>query len=167
LTGFLCALIPGLCSGTTIKDVKIGLHVLDFIATPIETQASFGIIFDAHNRESSENAKLINNFLTREAARNQAVPRPLLVDIRQLDAIPPLRAAIIADKMKPYFETLSAFGRRTATVTMSSDLDCVRANKCTIGISSAPKVEIIVSTQQVQASAIQFSDAFRMMVTFY
>ena len=52
-------------------------------------------------------------------------------------------------------------------LVLSSALDCVRAGNCTVGIASTPRVEVIVSTQQAQASGIQFSEAFRMMVTEY
>ena len=92
---------------------------------------------------------------------------PFLLDIRDLDESADLRAVIVADRMKSNYDLLADYGRRRHTLVISSDLDCVRAGKCTVGIASAPRVEVIVSTQQAQASDIQFSEAFRMMVTEY
>jgi hypothetical protein len=90
-----------------------------------------------------------------------------LIDIRDLEDADGLRVLIVADRMKPYYDILADFGRHTHTLVLSSDLDCARRGKCTVGIASDPRVEVIVNSEQARASGIQFSEAFRMMVTEY
>jgi len=152
---------------TTLKDVKIGIHVIDFVTNAPSGRTGIGIIYDPRVKESAEDAQLILESLSSPAIHLAADLKPALIDIRDLDEARSLRAVVVADRMKPYYDTLAEFGRRTRTLVMSSDLDCARAAQCTVGIASNPRVEVIVSSQQAQASGIQFSEAFRMMVTEY
>ncbi len=162
-----CLLVPVWGGATTLKDVKIGIHVIDFVTNAPSGRSGIGIVYDARVKESLEDAQLILESLSSPSLHLAAGLKPALVDVRDLDEASSLRAAIVADRMKPHYDTLAEFGRRTRTLVLSSDLDCVRAGKCTVGIASNPRVEVIVSSQQAQASGIQFSEAFRMMVTEY
>lgn len=162
-----CLLVPVLGGATTLKDVKIGIHVIDFVTNAPSGRTGIGIIYDPRVKESAEDAQLILESLSSPAIHLAADLKPALIDIRDLDEARSLRAVVVADRMKPYYDTLAEFGRRTRTLVMSSDLDCARAAQCTVGIASNPRVEVIVSSQQAQASGIQFSEAFRMMVTEY
>jgi len=152
---------------TSLKDIKIGVHVIDFVVNPPAGKTAIGVIFDSKVKESADDAQVILDALTASLPRGANTPTPLLVDIRDLDDAQNLRAVVVADHMKPYYDKVSAFGHRTGALILSTDLDCVRANKCTVGIASAPRVEVVVSSKQAQASGIQFSEAFRMMVTEY
>jgi hypothetical protein len=152
---------------TTLKDVKIGIHVIDFVTNAPSGRAGIGIVYDPRIKESVEDAQLILESLSSSTLRLAADLKPTLIDIRDLDEARSLRAIIVADRMKPYYDTLAEYGRHTRTLLLSSDLDCARAGKCTVGIASTPRVEVLVSSQQAQASGIQFSEAFRMMVTEY
>ena len=162
-----CLLVPVWGGATTLKDVKIGIHVIDFVTNAPSGRAGIAIAYDPRVKESLEDAQLILESLSSPSLHLAAGLKPALVDIRDLEEASSLRAVIVADRMKPYYDTLAEFGRRTRTLVLSSDLDCARAGKCTVGIASNPRVEVIVSSQQAQASGIQFSEAFRMMVTEY
>jgi hypothetical protein len=162
-----CLLVPVWGGATTLKDVKIGIHVIDFVTNAPAGRTGIGIVYDPRVKESSEDAQLILESITASSPHLPPNLKPVLIDIRDIDESSNLRAVIVADRMKPYYDSLGEFGRRTRTLVLSSDLDCARAGKCTVGIASAPRVEVIVSSQQAQASGIQFSEAFRMMVTEY
>lgn len=47
---------------------------------------------------------------------------------------------------------------------LSADLDQVRAGHCTIGLQSAPRVEILLNTKLAAASDMAFASVFRMMI---
>lgn len=47
---------------------------------------------------------------------------------------------------------------------LSTDLDQVRAGHCTIGLQSAPRVEIILNTGLAADSDMAFASVFRMMI---
>ena len=152
---------------TTLKDVKIGIHVVDFVTNTPAGRAGIGVVYDPRVKESNEDALSILESLN--SLHLAPGLRPSLIDVRDLDdtAAANFRVVVVADRMKPHYDALAEFGRRTRTLVLSSDLDCARAGKCTVSIASAPRVEVIVSSQQAQASGIQFSEAFRMMVTEY
>ena len=46
---------------------------------------------------------------------------------------------------------------------MTSDLDCVKANRCILGIVSRPNVEIYLSKSAAEAAKVGFSQAFIMI----
>lgn len=162
-----CLLVPVWGGATTLKDVKIGIHVIDFVTNAPSGRAGIGIVYDPRAKESLEDAQLILESLSSSSLHLAAGFKAVMIDIRDIEEASSLRAVIVADRMKPYYDTLADYGRRTRTLVLSSDLDCARAGKCTVGIASNPRVEVIVSSQQAQASGIQFSEAFRMMVTEY
>ena len=162
-----CLLVPVWGGATTLKDVKIGIHVIEFVTNAPSGRSGIGIVYDPRVKESSEDAQLILESLSSSSINSAQTLKPVLIDIRDLEASTNLRAVMVADRMKPHYDTLAEYGRRTRTLVLSSDLDCARAGKCTVGIASNPRVEVIVSSQQAQASGIQFSEAFRMMVTEY
>lgn len=162
-----CLLSPLAGQAATLKDIKIGIHVIDFVSNPPAGRNVIGVVYDGRVKESADDAQSILDFLVSSLPRNATSAKPQLVDIKDLDEAQGLRAVFVADHMRPLYDKISSFGRRTGTLLLSADLDCVRAAKCTVGIASNPRVEVVVSTQQAQASAIQFSEAFRMMVTEY
>ena len=167
LSALACLLGPTVAGATAPKDLKIGIHVIDFITNAPPGRVGLGVVYDSRSRESQEDAQAILASLASVELHVPAGLKPVLVDIRDLDETSDLRAVIVADHMKADYDELADYGRRRHTLVLSSDLDCVRAGKCTVGIASVPRVEVIVSTQQAQASGIQFSEAFRMMVTEY
>lgn len=162
-----CLLVPVWGGATTLKDVKIGIHVIDFVTNAPAGRTGIGIVYDPRVRESLEDAQLIRDSLSSPSLHLASDLKPMLIDIHELDEAPNLRVVIVADHMKPHYDALAEFGRRNRVLVLSSDLDCARAGKCTVSIASSPRVEVIVSSQQAQASGIQFSEAFRMMVTEY
>lgn len=162
-----CLLGPFMAGATSPKELKIGIHVIDFMASPPAGRTGFGIVYDSRLHDSLEDAQAALASLSMPGLTLPDGLKPVLVDIKDLDQAANLRVVVVADHMKASYDQLADYGRRTHTLILSSDLDCVRAGKCTVGIASTPRVEVIVSTQQAQASAIQFSEAFRMMVTEY
>jgi hypothetical protein len=162
-----CLLGPIAAGATSPKDLKIGIHVIDFVTNAPSGRTGFGIIYDSRSRESLEDAQAIMDSLSAPALKLPDGLKPVLIDIKDLDQAGNLRVLVVADHMKAYYDQLADYGRRTHTLALSSDLDCVRSGRCTVGIVSGPRVEVIVSTRQAQASGIQFSEAFRMMVTEY
>jgi hypothetical protein len=49
-------------------------------------------------------------------------------------------------------------------VTVSTDMNCVRAGHCVVGVVSSPRVEIVVSRAAAAAADISIAQAFRVMV---
>lgn len=167
LSVLACLISPMFGEAATLKDIKIAIHVIDFVSNPPAGRNIVGVVYDPHFHESAEDGQSILESLTQALPHDPSSPKPQLIDIKDLDEAPGVRALIVTDHMKNFYEKLSIYGRHSGTLILSTDLDCVRGAKCTVGIASNPRVEVIVSTQQAKESNILFSEAFRMMVTEY
>jgi hypothetical protein len=158
-------LLPGTGNATTLNELKVGVRVVDFMASPPRGKTSFALIYDSQIKASSEDAQSILNWLNSHVALGKADLVPVLVDIRQLDEGPNFRIGFIAAGMETHYGRIFDYARRNRMLTISADLTCVRAGKCTVGIAGAPRVEVIISQQAALSCGIEFTEAFRMMVT--
>jgi hypothetical protein len=43
-------------------------------------------------------------------------------------------------------------------------MGCVRSGRCVVGVSTSPRVEIVVSRAAAKAAGVSFSQAFRVMI---
>ncbi len=162
-----CLTVSAPCDATSLKDVKVGVRVFDFVTNLPRGKTNLGIIYDPQRRDSADDAQSILNWFASGAVDNRMGLVPELVDVRRLSEVPGLRAAILADGNEPYFDVIFDYARKNGTLTISSDLACVRDGKCSVGVSSQPRVEVIVSQKASVSCGIQYSEAFRMMVTEY
>ncbi|MBB5696534.1 hypothetical protein [Muricoccus pecuniae] len=55
--------------------------------------------------------------------------------------------------------------RRLRVPTVSASMDCVQAAHCTVGFSSEPTVQIVISRNAAARDGVEFTQAFRMLVT--
>lgn len=165
LTLSLAIPLPGWAASG--KDVKIALHIIDYILNLPADRTHLGIVYDPLNRDSVDDAQSILGAMQSATGLTQNGNEPLLVEIKTLEQQNRLRGIFVANGMRPYYDRIAAFGRTSRTLILSADLDCVRAGKCTVAVASNPRVEILLNARQAADSAIQFTEAFRMMVKEY
>jgi hypothetical protein len=162
-----CLLGPSACFATTLKDVQIGVRVVDFLVDPPSPKSSLVIIFDSGSKESQEDARNIMTWLSAESGGAKTSLLPVLLDVHKLDNALAVRVGFVAAGTEDSYAAILEYARKNGAVTISSDLSCVRSGKCTVGVTSAPRVEVIVNRQVSLASGVHFTEAFRMMVTEY
>lgn len=150
---------------TTLNEVKVATRVVDFVATPPRGQTSLAVFYDGQNRISADDAKAILGWLTSGAAAARVEFVPTLVDLRHTREIRPFSVAVVADGTDAFFDRIFSYAQRNHTLTLSSDMGCVRADRCAVGVTGTPRVEVVISHQAADACGIVFSEAFRMMVT--
>jgi hypothetical protein len=152
---------------TTLKDVQIGVRVVDFLITPLAPKSPLAIIFDSRNKESQEDAHNIMTWLSEETLGSKTVLLPVLVDVHKLDELHDVRVGYVAAATEVGYPTILEFAKKNSAVIISAELSCVRSGSCTIGVSSDPRIEVIVNRRVSQVSGVNFTEAFRMMVTEY
>lgn len=74
------------------------------------------------------------------------------------------RVVIVPEGQAASHARIAEMARAMGALTISTDLDCVRANHCVVGVASSPRVEIIVSRSAARASGVSFAQAFRVMI---
>jgi hypothetical protein len=159
------ALSPRMCTATTLKEIKVGIRVLDFVNGPPPAEHVLGIIYNPQNRQSVEDAQSIQGWISSGLTPSKVQWTPVLMDVRRLAEAQPVPAAILASGTSGDFEDLVFhYARRQRVLTITSDMDCVVAGKCVVGVAAEPRVEVVVSRSAAAACGVVFSDAFRMMV---
>lgn len=88
----------------------------------------------------------------------------VLVPTNDLNKLAGSRVALLTGGLSKYYEDINKIATSNSILTMSTDLACVRAGKCIIGIISKPMVEIYYSKSAAEAAKISFSQVFSLLV---
>ncbi len=166
LTVFALSLIVSMPSlaATDKADLLVSMKILPLLAKKITGPTSFAIIYNPADTGSSEEAKgikaiLEGNFETPGNIKLISV----LVPVNNLGLIADSRMAILTSGLKDYYEEISKISIGKNILTMSTDLACVRAGKCVIGIVSKPMVDIYYSKAAADTANIVFSQIFTLL----
>jgi hypothetical protein len=73
------------------------------------------------------------------------------------------RVIIVPEGQTTSHPAIAAAAVRLRAVTLSTDMACVRAGYCVIGVTAQPRVEIVVSRRAARAAHVSFAQAFRVM----
>jgi cytolysin (calcineurin-like family phosphatase) len=165
---FLSCLAPsGRSTATTLNELQIGVRVFDFMTSPPRAQSPLAVIYDAQNTVSADDARAIVAWLQGGVTSAKAEFRASLVDARRLDEFAGYRFAIVANGSAAYFNIIYDYAKKNQTLTVSADLSCMRSGKCAVGVTSVPRVDVIVNRSVASSCSVEFSEAFRMMVKEY
>ncbi len=163
----VCLAFPGQGQATTLNELRVGVRVLDFLTVPMRGRVPIAIFYDGGVKASVEDAQTIQGWLNSGVSSAKAELVPTLVDTRQLGAVFPFQVAFVAGGTAAYFDQIFNLALKSQAVVISADLACVESGKCTVGVSSTPRVEVIVNRAVATACSVEFSEAFRMMVREY
>jgi len=144
-------------------DITVGLKTLPLLANKIASPAPVGIVFDPANGASKADADAI------KAAIDGGLEGPggvkltgQMVAVSDLGKLSGAKIVILAAGVgKGSFDAIATAS--SGALTLSTDLDCVKSNKCVLGIVSKPAVEIYFSKAAADAAHIGFAAAFAML----
>lgn len=162
-----CLIYPSTCFATTLKDVQIDVRIVGFLGDPPPPRSPLAVIFDSRSKDSQEDARNIMTWLSAGADGAKTSLLPVMVDVHHLDEVQGAQVGFVASATESGYAAILEFARRNGVVTISSELSCVRAGICTVGVASGPRVEVIVNRHVSEISGVKFTEAFRMMVTEY
>jgi len=160
-----CLTWSGTANATSLKDVQIAVRVVDFLIAPPPARSVLAILYDPRVKDSLDDAHAIELWLKDEAVSSKTSLVPQLVDVHNLEEIEGFRIGFLAAGTEASYGAVHDYARKHRVLTISSDITCAKSGKCTIGISSRSRVEVIVNRQVSQDCGIAFTEAFRMMVT--
>lgn len=160
-----CILVGAAANAATVKDVNVAIRVLDFVTPPIAKRNTLGILFDGQNMGSITDAQALAEWA---GSGNGKQPwQVTLVDVRSLNEEASPGAVLLAAGLEPFYDQIYVWGKKSRVVIISFELGCVRAARCTVGVATQPRIEVILNQQVASAFGIEFSQGFRMMVTEY
>jgi len=146
-------------------DVLVGIKTLSMLNRELPSPLVMGIVYDPSNPESKANAEAIKALMDKgvKTSEGQAVSGELL-PLSKINDLANVSFAFIASGVQNHFDDIAQISAAHNILTMTSDLDCVRANKCVLGIASKNVVEIYLSRTASETAKIDFDSAFIMLV---
>lgn len=167
LLGLLLLLAtPVLAFAETDKsDLSVGMKTLPLLTDKITGNASLAIIYDPSNPASQREAGNVKAILDSGfEAPGDLKLRGVLVPVGDLGKLSGSRVAILTGGLRGYYDAISRAASSRSILTMSTDMACVQAGKCVLGIASKPHVEIYYSKEAADNAKISFGQVFTLLV---
>lgn len=145
-------------------DLSVGLKTLPMLTNKLSGSAVAAVVYDPANADSKAEADVIKGLIDANPDAPGGVKlTSLLVGVADLAKLSGAKLAFVTKGLSSKFDAVSAAAASAGVLTISTDIDCVKGNKCVLGISSKPTVEIFFSKAAADAGKIGFSQAFTML----
>jgi len=146
-------------------DLSVGMKTLPLLTNKIQGSATVAIVFDPSEPASKEEALGIKGILEGEfTAPGDLKLSGLLVPVNELGKMAGSKIAVLTSGLNAHYDAIGSAAATGDVLTMSTDLGCVEANKCVLGIVSKPHVQIYFSQSAADSLHLGFSSAFLMLV---
>ena len=97
-------------------------------------------------------------------AMGDAAGFPVPLPLDQLNRITDFRFVLVTSGLEHQQQAIFERTRGSGTVTISTDLACVEAGWCVIGVNAEPRVQVLVNGKAAVAAGVQFDATFLMMI---
>ena len=149
----------------SVKNIQVAMHTLGFLTPPPSGPVDLAVLFDPAEPESVADLKTISEALER-TPRAGAVPvRAVPLAVAELNRLAAFHFVLLTGGLRAYFPAVAEMARGRGVLTISTDLSCVRADQCVMGVAVEPRVQVLVSRRACEAAAVNFATSFRMMIT--
>ncbi|MBJ6123523.1 hypothetical protein [Sphingomonas mollis] len=145
-------------------NTPIAARVLTFLLPAPKGPMQAAIIFNPDNAASIADALAIEHAIGSGMPVGNTVIRTRRIATTTLDGLRGYRAAFVTAGLRKEQEAIAAAAIRNSVVTITSDLACVQAGRCVVGIGSGPHTQITVSRAASRAVGARFGSAFLMLV---
>lgn len=155
----LTALWPGVATADPAKNIEVAGRVLTFLENGPTGRTLIGIVFDPASPGSvaEKNAIMAAIGGGHSAGAVTFVGRPV-------EAGGDGGAKVLFVTRGVDYAAVGADARAKRIITIGSDIACVRAGNCVVGITTDPTVQIVVNHKAAAAVGASFRAAFRMMI---
>jgi hypothetical protein len=150
---------------TSTKAVLVAVRTLGFVLNPPTGAVDLAVVYDPSQPASLADLKTVTTTLTNGTAVGAAVVRPVPVPVAELSRIKSFHFVLLVGGLQPWFSTVADLVHGQGILTISTDLGCVRAGQCVMGVAVEPRVQVLVNRVAAQAAAVDFAVSFRMMIT--
>lgn len=161
---FFCLSSPSYA--TDPLDISTGLKTLLLMNEKSSGTVPVAIVYDAGSPESKADAESMKTDIDNGVGVLSGLTlNAYVVSTADIAKISGAKIAFLAkDINSSHFGSIYDIASRNEVLTISTDINCVKANKCILSIVSKPHVEIYYSPAAAEASHISFAPAFTMLV---
>lgn len=157
---------PSVTLATDATDIATGLSTLPLMTGRAYGTVPIAVIYDPANEESKADAQNIMKSLE----QGIGVPRGLsidanLVSITEISQLQGTKVAFLAkDINEDRVDSVCEAAGKNGILTISTNINCVRANRCILAVITKPRIQIYYSPVAAEASHISFAPEFIMLV---
>jgi hypothetical protein len=153
----------------TVADVQVAARALSFVTDPPSGRLRLGVVYAPGNSRSLQEAERLRDLLRGGYRVGSVELVPVLVESGRA-AGADVDLYFLTSHLSPAEtpDLLPARGSpssRNRRICLTIDIAQVQNGRCTVGVRSQPRVEVLVNQASAAACGIQFSTAFRVMIT--
>lgn len=146
----------------TLQDLQIAGRVLTFQDQPTPSTITIALAYNPADPVSRAEAMTLSTLLGTGLTTGALVLRPLLIEQYRLDEAGRYDAIFATTGIDE--QNLRSVIDRRRVPCLTRHLEQVSRGACIVGISSSPRVSIVISGATAASAGIRFATAFRMMV---
>lgn len=154
-------LLPMPCSSAELN-VPVAARLVSFLQPAPTGSIPAAIIYQPGNAASEAEAAQIERRIGRGLAVGRATIHVSRVSVSDLSALSGKRIAFVTSGIRSQ-AAVAAAASRGAILTITSDISCVQAGHCVVGVTGA-KSQITVNRAAARAAKVRFGSAFLMLV---
>jgi hypothetical protein len=141
----------------------VASRVVGFTQPPPAGVVNAGIVFEPGNAASEAEAAAIEQQVGTGLVSGRGTIKVRRVPANALGGLAGLRVAFVTSGVRDQ-QQLAAVTARGSILTITSDLGCVQAGRCVVGITGGAQPQITVSRAAAKAASVRFGSAFLMLV---
>lgn len=150
---------------TNQLDLSVALKTLPLLTNKIASPAVVAIIYNPASPESKVDAEAIKSIIDSglEAPGNIKLTARM-TSTSELSGLSGAKIAFLAHGLSlADYSVVSTAASSVGVLTICTDIECVKTNKCVLGVVSKPQVEVYYSPTAAEAAKISFASAFTML----
>jgi hypothetical protein len=163
---FVFGLFLSPAAGATDQfDIAVALKTLPLLTAKIAGPVIVMVVYDPASPKSKADAEKIKSvFDSGIEAPGDIKLISQLASTTDLSGLSNAKIAFVASGLPAAdYADIGAVAGSMGVLTISTDIDCVKANKCVLGITSKPQVQVYYSPAAAEAARISFASAFTML----
>lgn len=149
---------------TPMDDLKVVAKILNFMEPKPSDVVTITIIYDETNPNFADKANDIYEDVEKNFRFGRRSINVNVVEVSNLSELAARSIILVGSGTDEYHQKINKYSKRQGLIAISSDNNCVEKGLCAVGITSFPKVKVVVNTTVSNANSISFSPAFLMMV---
>lgn len=163
LVGLAVGVAHSIGAQVTRTDLQVAARALSFMEQPLTGKVRVGIVYEPDSPRSVQQAQELARLIGTGMQAGRVELQPALVRVADAAA-----ANVDLYFLTEFVAPQAAAGTASLPPNrpcVTTDLTHVENGSCLMGISSKPKVSIVVNREAAKRSGITFATVFRVMIT--
>ena len=142
------------------KEIEVAARTFKFIEGVPSGSATLGIVTDGSGPSQAQ-ADAIAGALAGGKAMGSVTLNPKVIGP---DGVGGVDIVFVTDGMAGQHAAIGSAAKGAKRLAFSTDMACVEAGHCTMGVKAEPTVKIVVSRGAADASGLTLNQALKMMI---